>query len=476
LTAGIVSSIDTSSGADARVVHEALLQRRGVAERVISRFYYWRGQSMSTGLKKVCALALLCGLALWVGVGAGSGGRSTSAAISGKITVWDVFFKSFPQYTTGMPAIDKAFEKQYPNVTVEHVAQPYDNYSALLRAAFTARQGPDVMMMLPAQAGIMLYTKGLDKLNSRITPDMQKLVGWYAMTPGYTEKTGTRYGVPIGLTDFVFYYNKALFKKAGLPAEFKPKSWNDLKSAAQKLKAAGITPFVGGDKEGYEDLWWWMSAWPTVNTMQQAIDLGQGKIPFTSKIVARAFEPLQMMQKAGLLQGNRYTTPFFVQGYQQFSKGKGAIVLGGSTAVAYWGEFNKALGAKNVGVFYSPGAKYVNAEPEFGWSIPSFADNKEAAWAYISFFASKQGMKLVYTKLGEIPNRKDVPVPANAPKQVHEIVDLYRKNKTFITIAQLFPFQVQAAFYAQAPQLMQGRISMAQFQKALQDAFNRSKQ
>lgn len=431
---------------------------------------------MRTGLEKGCALALVAGLALAIGVSAGSSSGKRTAKVSGKITVWDVFYKSFPQYTTGMPAIDKAFEKQYPDVTVEHVAQPYDNYSALLRAAFTAHQGPDVMMMLPAQAGVLLYTKGLEKLNDLITPEVHKqLTGWYAMTPGYTETSGDHYGVPIGLTDFVFYYNKALFKKAGLPTNFQPKTWTDLKNAALKLKAKGIQPFVGGDKEGYEDLWWWMSAWPTVNTKQQAIDLGEGKIPFTSNIVAKAFAPLLMMQKAGVLEPNRYTTPFFVQGYQQFNKSKGAMVLGGSTAVAYWGEFNKALGAKNVGVFYSPGAKFVNAEPEFGWSIPTFAANKDAALAYINFFASKKGMQMVYSKLGELPNRKDVNVPANAPPQVHQIIDLYRKNKTFAAVSQLIPFQVQAAFYKEAPQLMQGRISMAQFQKALQDAYTRSK-
>jgi raffinose/stachyose/melibiose transport system substrate-binding protein len=46
-----------------------------------------------------------------------------------------------------------------------------------------------------------------------------------------------------------FYYNKDLFKKAGVNAE-NIKTWDDFIDAVKKLKAAGITPIIngGGDK------------------------------------------------------------------------------------------------------------------------------------------------------------------------------------------------------------------------------------
>ncbi|MBS1888610.1 MAG: extracellular solute-binding protein [Actinobacteria bacterium] len=442
---------------------------------------------MSKRARLGCMVALLCGLLLAVSAcGGGSSGGGTEGGsaegtpakpseVSGHLTVWDVFYKLFPEYTKAVKPLDEAFEKKFPNVTVEHVAQGFEQYPALVQAAFTAREGPDVMMMLPSYSGVLNYTAGLEELNGKITPEMkEQLSYWYTMTPGYEEE-GPHYGVPIGSTEFIFYYNKKLFKKAGLPTTFEPKTWDEVREAGEKLKAAGIQPFVGGDKEGYEDQWWWMLGWPTVNTKQQSIELGEGEIPFTSEEFAKAWGPEEMMEKAGLLQKSRFTTPFFTEGYEQFSEGKGGMILGGSTTTAYWGEFNKALGEENVGMFYSPGAEYVTAGPEFGWSIPKFAPNKAASWAYIEFMASKPAMELLYEKGGLLPNRKDVKLPADAPRQAKEVVELYENNETFDDVAHLIPNTVAAQLSKEAPEYFQGRISMEDMQKSLQEKFEKEK-
>jgi ABC-type glycerol-3-phosphate transport system substrate-binding protein len=438
---------------------------------------------MTTRLKWLCALALVCSLALTVGACGGGDDEGTDtqsskpspSEISGTVTVWDAFYKAFPVYSEAVVPLDEAFKTKYPNVTVEHVAQPYEEYSALLRAAFAGREGPDVMMMLPSMNGVLLFTEGLEELNDRITPEMQEqLKGWYTMTPGYTDD-GPHYGVPIALTDFVFYYNKKLFKKAGLPTDFQPKTWEELRDVGVKLKAAGIQPFTGGDKEGYEDTWWWMEAWPTVNTKEEALALGNGELPFTSDAFAEAFEPQLMMKEAGLLEEDRYTTPFFTEGYERFSNGKAGMILGGATAVAFWGEFNEALGEENVGVFLPPGTSYVNAEPEYGWSIPKFSDNKDAAWAYIEFMASKEGQKILFEKGGELPNRKDMELAADAPEQAKQIFEWYTQRDAFTTIAHLVSQEMQLEIGAQAKEFFQGRISMEEMQKNLQETFDKSR-
>lgn len=54
---------------------------------------------------------------------------------------------------------------------------------------------------------------------------------------------GKRYGVPIGTDGRVLFFNKKLFAQAGLPADWQPKNWDDIISAAQKLKALpGVIP------------------------------------------------------------------------------------------------------------------------------------------------------------------------------------------------------------------------------------------
>lgn len=54
---------------------------------------------------------------------------------------------------------------------------------------------------------------------------------------------GKRYGVPIGTDGRVLFFNKKLFAQAGLPADWQPKSWDEIISAAEKLKALpGVIP------------------------------------------------------------------------------------------------------------------------------------------------------------------------------------------------------------------------------------------
>ena len=52
-----------------------------------------------------------------------------------------------------------------------------------------------------------------------------------------------RYGVAGGTDGRVIYFNKKLFAKAGLPADWQPKSWEDILAAGRALKKLpGVTP------------------------------------------------------------------------------------------------------------------------------------------------------------------------------------------------------------------------------------------
>ncbi|ALG12833.1 extracellular solute-binding protein [Kibdelosporangium phytohabitans] len=54
---------------------------------------------------------------------------------------------------------------------------------------------------------------------------------------------GKRYGVPVGTDGRVLYFNKKLFAQAGLPADWQPRSWDDVLEAGQKLKTVpGVIP------------------------------------------------------------------------------------------------------------------------------------------------------------------------------------------------------------------------------------------
>ena len=79
------------------------------------------------------------------GCGSATGNEPSSNAASGKLVVWD--WKSSDK--TAAAYVEKAkadFAKKHPGVTVEFVAQPFDQYYTLLGAAIQAGKGPDVML------------------------------------------------------------------------------------------------------------------------------------------------------------------------------------------------------------------------------------------------------------------------------------------------------------------------------------------
>ena len=129
----------------------------------------------------VCAIALLvaaCG-------GGGSSSSSSDATsstegsgdVSGKISIWDFEYESFPEYTEGVKKLDAEFEKINPGVTIERIAQPYEGYEALVRTAFISHEVPDIMLMQAGQA--LEFEDGLEDLSSRVTPEMQeKITQW----------------------------------------------------------------------------------------------------------------------------------------------------------------------------------------------------------------------------------------------------------------------------------------------------------
>jgi multiple sugar transport system substrate-binding protein len=387
------------------------------------------------------------------------------------VTVWDYEYESIPDYTKAIDKVDADFEHLHPGVTVDRQAVPPESFEAQYRAAFSSHQGPDVMIFQPGTAGVLSFAAGLEPLNDSISPDLaENLTGWEAVTPGFKQE-GERLGVPIGLQGWVFYYNKKLFAKAGLPTNFKPKSWAEVREAGEQLKAAGIQPFAGGNKEGYDNSYWFSVGFQTENTRAQVAEFGEGKIPFTSPLVSKAFGPQVEMEEAELLPKEYFSTPQFSEGYPSFAEGQGAMVLGFWNSAGYWGEFNPALGEKNVGIFFPPGVSPVAAGGSTVFSIPKFAANKEAAWALLEYTASKAGIETLDEVGGLLPNRKDVSLPASDPVQAHELIAAYEHQDPIIAPYAMIPAQVLfGPMGSEVSQALQGRTSLQSAQEAMQEA------
>ncbi|MEV0582454.1 extracellular solute-binding protein [Nonomuraea sp. NPDC050310] len=136
------------------------------------------------------------------------------------------------------------FEKKHPNVKVKFLPNGVDDeqYKTKLALDLKSGKGADVIDIDGIWAGEFAEA-GYIKPLAEVAPAAESWDGW-AQIPeavqGLTTFNGKKYALPIGTDGRVLYFNKTLFEKAGLPADWQPKSWQEVLDAGQKLKDSGV--------------------------------------------------------------------------------------------------------------------------------------------------------------------------------------------------------------------------------------------
>ncbi|CAI9395381.1 ABC transporter substrate-binding protein [Niallia sp. Sow4_A1] len=146
-----------------------------------------------------------------------------------------------------LKALTDQYTKEHPNVTfnIETVGGGADG-TAALKAKFASNTAPDIF----GNGGYQEAVTWLDKLEDLSDQPWVDDAYESALVPMTVD--GKIYGQPVNLEGYGFAYNKELFKKAGITEL--PTTFSELETAAEKLKAAGITPFSIGYGE------WWVLA------------------------------------------------------------------------------------------------------------------------------------------------------------------------------------------------------------------------
>jgi multiple sugar transport system substrate-binding protein len=196
-------------------------------------------------MKRVAVAAALLTLGIAAaGVAVATAGRAASPT---KLTVWvgwsarelGVFKKVAAEY-----------DKAHPNITLSVVGNINDQK---IVAAIRAGQAPDVVSSFNSyNVGVYCGTGGWIDLAPYLAKSHISASDFPAATRYYTQYAGKRCALPLLADTYGLYYNKSLFKKAGISAP--PQSIAELTADAKKLtvrnkdgslKQVGIDPFIG---------------------------------------------------------------------------------------------------------------------------------------------------------------------------------------------------------------------------------------
>jgi ABC-type glycerol-3-phosphate transport system substrate-binding protein len=265
-----------------------------------------------------------------------------------KLVVWD--WKSADKTAANFVAKAKAdFAKKHPDVQLEFVAQPFDNYYTLLGAAIQAGKGPDVMLF-NGGGQIRDRADALVPLDQYLASDKDRLAGWDAFS-----KDGKTYAAPITLQGHPIYYNKTIYKKAGLDPETPPATWDALVSACAAIKKKTKVPcFSLGNKEGYGIQFWMSGMGSGILTSAEYDDWIAGKRDWNSPDVKKLFALWKQANDLGMNSAGPNSTAMFMDQYTKFEGGGGANVFGLMSDVGGWHEMNPIIGPDNLGVMLAP--------------------------------------------------------------------------------------------------------------------------
>lgn len=205
---------------------------------------------MRAKLGRVVALgaAALIGMTL---AACGSSGPSGSAS-SGTtdITIWSCT----GCWGTNFPAVLAAFQKAHPGIKISTRTIPFANYDNTLAQAFASGSGPDVLWVNTSGDYGLFASKGyLKNISSSIVgaPNVQESAFYPSEWDEVDLQQGI-FGIPIDTGTRALYWNKTLFKEAGIAPFGTTVTWQQVLNAAAKVNALGngISGFryAGGEK------------------------------------------------------------------------------------------------------------------------------------------------------------------------------------------------------------------------------------
>ncbi|GAA3815893.1 extracellular solute-binding protein [Streptomyces chiangmaiensis] len=191
---------------------------------------------MPTPSRRTFAAAAVAALVLPLSACGSSDGGSGSTDASGKVE-GDITFQTwnlranFKSYFDGLIA---GFEKKYPGTHVKWIDQPAEGYADKLSADAAGGTLPDVVNVSPdllaplVKAGLAL---DLDKAAAKYRPEYLDGAWTGQQIPGVT---GT-YAFPWYLNTGPMFYNKSLFKNAGLDPNKPPTTYAELFADALQM-------------------------------------------------------------------------------------------------------------------------------------------------------------------------------------------------------------------------------------------------
>lgn len=337
---------------------------------------------------RIVCLALAC--ALVPALGFAAGGAETKKAEKIVMRMGDNLPDRKGTWGAVVELINAEFITQHPNVSIETESYPDQPYQEKIKLYATSGQLPDVMKYWSFST--LLGPMVSSNLAAELNYNEFKALGFIPGSLEVNMYNGKLYGIPSNSDFWVIYYNKRLFKEAGVEI---PATIEDLLASVAKFKAKGIVPMSTDGKDG----------WPlsiTFDNLTQRVSGDYGIIQkaldrtmkFTDAPFVAGAKLLQDGVKAGLFQDDLLTADYGAA-RNLFGQEKAAMYLMGSWEMGLATDQNFPQSFRdNLSVFKVPALKSGkgSADDVMAWFggnyiVSAKSKHKDLAIEYLKLYA-----------------------------------------------------------------------------------------
>lgn len=297
------------------------------------------------------------------------------------------------------------FNESQDKVQVEAVYQGnYDDLLSKLKASMGTNDGPSVVQMYEIGSRFMIDSKLIKPMQDFIDTDKWDVSQLESNISGYYTFDNKLYSMPFNTSNPILYYNKDLFKDAGLDPENPPKTFEELKEAADTISKKGKA--VGSNFAIYG----WFMEQLFANQGAEYVNNGNGRDGLATESLVNTEAGVKVLTwwkdlidtKAANNLGRKTD-----DSKKAFSAGQVAMILDSTAALK--GLVDSSTGKFEVGTAFLPkpadakdGGVIVGGASL--WMMNNRPDEEQkAAWEFIKFLTSPSQQAYWHINTGYFP-------------------------------------------------------------------------
>ncbi len=215
------------------------------------------------------------------------------------------------------------YQALHPNITIVQDGVTGEQYKTKIKTAFAAGEAPDIAYMFGGGSFVKPYIDAgyLLPIDEYLTEETKsKILDGMLENCVYNGKT---YTLPTITFLANLYCNTEMFEKAG--ADY-PTTWDELLEASKKLRTAGYTPIILGEKDTWPGMYWYDIIAARQAGNAAVLEAFKDTSKFNSEPFIKAAEKMQQLVEVGAFNDSMLSMSYseMVDG---FAAGQGAMIF-----------------------------------------------------------------------------------------------------------------------------------------------------